>query len=66
MGFASRGSGWPKRFKPLAAEAWRRYEAGEISDREFYCYRAAKARIGKERAQIMRTTPWELTDHFAA
>lgn len=65
-GFASRGSGWPKHFKPVAAEAWRRFESGELTDNELYCYQAAKARIGSERAEIMRSTPWLLTDHFAA
>ena len=65
-GFASRGSGWPKQFKPFAAEAWRRFEAGELTDNELYCYQACKARIGMERAEIMRTTPWWLSDHFAA
>jgi len=65
-GFESRGSGWPKHFKPFAAEAWRRFESGELTDNELYCYQAAKARIGSERAEIMRTTPWLLTDHFAA
>jgi hypothetical protein len=53
-------------FKPLAAEAWRRFEAGELTDNELYCYQAAKARIGKERNEVMRTTPWLMTDHFAA
>lgn len=65
-GFASRGSGWPKHFKPFAAEAWRRFEIGELKDNELYCYQATKARIVMERAEIMRTTPWYLTDHFAA
>ena len=65
-GFASRGSGWPKHFKSFAAEAWRRFESGELTDNELYCYQACKARIVRERAEIMRTTPWLLTDHFAA
>lgn len=65
-GFASRGSGWPKHFKPFAAEAWRRFEAGGLSDNELYCYQACKARIGMELAEVMRSTPWLLTDHFGA
>lgn len=64
-GFASRGSGWPKHFKPFAAEAWLRFEAGELTDNELYCYQAAKARIGVERDEVMHTTPWLITDHFA-
>jgi hypothetical protein len=64
-GFASRGSGWPKRYKPLAAEAWRRFENGEITDNELYCYQAAKARIGREREQIEHEKPWLFSDHFA-
>lgn len=54
-GFASHGSGWPKRFKPLAAEAWQRFEAGELTDNELYCYQAAKARVGKVRDEVQRT-----------
>lgn len=65
-GFASRGSGWPKHFKPFAAEAWRRFEAGELTDNELYCYQACKARIGMERKEVLRITPWLLSDHFAA
>src|SRR5688500_15833219 len=41
-GFASRASGWPRRLRPYAAEAWRRFESGELSDSEFYCYRASR------------------------
>jgi hypothetical protein len=64
-GFASHGSGWPNHFKPFAAEAWRRFDAGDLTDNELYCYQACKARISIERAEVMRTTPWLLTDHFA-
>lgn len=65
-GFASRGSGWPKHFKPFAAEAWRRFEAGELTDNELYCYQAAKARIGAEREAVRLKEPWRFGDHFAA
>jgi hypothetical protein len=68
-GFGSRGSGWPKHFKPLAAEAWRRFEIGELTDNELYCYQASKARIVKERGIIAIESskkPWFFTDHFAA
>jgi hypothetical protein len=65
-GFASRGSGWPKHFKPFAAEAWRRFEAGELTDNELYCYQAAKARMIMERSAVASETPWFSSDHFAA
>jgi len=29
----------------FAAEAWRRYEAGQLTDNELYCYQATKARL---------------------
>jgi DNA (cytosine-5)-methyltransferase 1 len=31
-------SGWPVVLAPLAAEAWKRYEAGLVEEDEFYCY----------------------------
>src|SRR2546422_11005352 len=64
-GFGSRGSGWPKHFKPFAAEAWRRFESGELTDNELYCYQACKARISLEREEIIRIKPWFLSDQFA-
>lgn len=30
-------SGWPLVLVPIAMEAWRRYEASELADTEFYC-----------------------------
>jgi hypothetical protein len=48
-GFEYRGSGWPKALKPLAGEAFRRRNAGTISDNELYPYQATKARIIHER-----------------
>jgi DNA (cytosine-5)-methyltransferase 1 len=36
-------SGWPVVLAPVAAEAWRRYEAGELKDDEFYCSEAVVA-----------------------
>lgn len=56
-GFASGGSGWPEHFKLFAAEAWRRFELGKLTDNELYCYQAAKARISRERAKAIRTIP---------
>ena len=64
-GFGSRGSGWPKHFKPFAAEAWRRFEIGELSDNELYCYQASKARTSLERETLKQKEPWLFDDHFA-
>jgi len=36
-------SGWPVVLAPVAAEAWRRYRAGELKDAEFYCSEAVIA-----------------------
>jgi DNA (cytosine-5)-methyltransferase 1 len=36
-------SGWPVILAPVAAEAWRRYEDGELEDAEFYCSEAVIA-----------------------
>jgi hypothetical protein len=68
-GYNSRGSGWPKALKPFAGEAWRRFESGEITDNELYCYQACKARVLKERdimAIEASKKPWFFTDHFSA
>ena len=35
-GYDEAGSGWPRALKPLAFEAWRRAEAGELDDEELY------------------------------
>lgn len=36
-------SGWPVVLAPVAKEAWRRFEAGELKDDEFYCSEAVVA-----------------------
>jgi DNA (cytosine-5)-methyltransferase 1 len=36
-------SGWPVSLAPVADEAWRRYEAGDIEDDDFYCAQAVAA-----------------------
>ncbi len=36
-------SGWPVVLAPVAREAWRRYEASELNDDEFYCSEAVVA-----------------------
>ena len=64
-GFASCGSGWPNHFKPFATEAWRRFESGELTDNELYCYQACKARISLERGILKEKEPWLFSDHFA-
>jgi hypothetical protein len=35
-GYEDADSGWPRVLKEFAAEAWRRAEAGEITEEEFY------------------------------
>src|SRR6266481_2091455 len=44
-GYWDKDSGWPKALKPIAAEAWRRARAGQITDNQLYCYQACKARL---------------------
>ena len=68
-GYKSKGSGWPKKLKPIAAEAWRRAGAGELTDNELYCYQACKARLIRDVGIIAiedRKKPWYFIDHFAA
>ncbi|HVT90633.1 MAG TPA: DNA cytosine methyltransferase [Tepidisphaeraceae bacterium] len=36
-------SGWPVLLEPIADEAWRRYDADELKDDEFYCSEAVVA-----------------------
>ena len=36
-GFEDADSGWPRVLKRFAVEAWRRADAGELSDEELYC-----------------------------
>src|ERR1041385_548530 len=60
-GYASRGSGWPKALKPLAKEAWRRATAGDLTDNQFYCYQACKARLLRDVGIMVlesRRKPW--------
>ena len=65
-GYESADSGWPRVLRRFAAEAWRRADAGELTDNELYCYQAGKTRIRREREEIARVAPWLLSDHFAA
>ncbi|MCB1206437.1 MAG: hypothetical protein KDN18_19420 [Verrucomicrobiae bacterium] len=51
---------WPEEVAealPLAAEALRRYEAGEIEDSEYYPAEAVRHRILHERAKASQTQP---------
>jgi DNA (cytosine-5)-methyltransferase 1 len=43
-------SGWPVPLAPVLREAWRRYEAGELADEEFYCVDAARAALALDAA----------------
>ena len=50
-------SRWPQTLKGFAAEAWRRFEAGELTDNELYCYQAAAIRIERECNELVRAKP---------
>ncbi len=55
---------WPEEFAealPLAAEALRRYEAGEIGDGEYYPAEAVRHRILHERAKGSQALPQHQT-----
>lgn len=56
---------WPQTVHEFAAEAWRRFEAGELTENELYCYQPAIMRIERECALLERTRPWLFRDHFA-
>jgi hypothetical protein len=64
-GYEDPDSGRPRMLRRVAAEAWRRADAGELADNELYCYQACKARIQRERAELERRQPWWFRDHFA-
>ena len=55
-GYDSADSGWPCVLRRFAAEAWRRADAGELTDNELYCYQPCKARLRREREEG-RDTP---------
>jgi hypothetical protein len=56
---------WPKWLKRFAAEAWRRFVWGELTNNEFYCYQAATTRLSREYAALEQLKPWLLQDHFS-
>src|SRR5262245_3548929 len=64
--FFDSNNDWPKKLRGIVAEAWRRFQAGELSNDEFYCYQAATTRIQRECARLQRTKPWLFRDHFGA
>lgn len=45
----------PTEIKPLLAEAWRRAEAGLLTDNELYPYQATKAPIQQARKRLQRS-----------
>jgi len=59
-------SRWPQSLKQFAAEAWRRFEAGELTDNELYCYQPATIRIQRECNELMRERPWMFDNQFSA
>lgn len=56
----------PQTLKKFAAEARRRFEAGELTENELYCYQAATTRIQREYNELRRAKPWLFEDHFSA
>ena len=46
-------SGWPLVLVPILDEAWRRYEANELKDSEFYCSEAVIAGICYRNPDLM-------------
>jgi DNA (cytosine-5)-methyltransferase 1 len=46
-------SGWPVVLAPVAKEAWRRYEAEELKEDEFYCSEAVTAGICSRSPELM-------------
>ena len=55
--FENPDDGWPEELKPLAEEAFRRFEIGEFSDGELYCYKDAMKGI---KARSMSSTDWDM------
>jgi len=64
-GFEDADSGWPRALKPMAAEAWKRAAAGELTDDELYPYECGQARLRFETKVAQQKYPWLWSDHFA-
>jgi len=47
-------SGWPVVLAPVVEEAWRRYEAGDLKDEEFYCSEAAIAGMCSQNIRVFK------------
>jgi len=58
-------SGWPVILAPVAKEAWRRYEAGELKDDEFYCSEAVIAGMCFRSPDLMEEVREERMKVFA-
>ena len=64
--FVESDGGGPRTLKRFAAEALRRFDAGELTDNELYCYQPALTRIERECDELERAKPWLFQDFFAA
>jgi len=51
-GFEEASSGWPDELRPVATEAWRRAEAGELTDYELYPADASWAGVYDRMADV--------------
>ena len=58
-------SGCPVALAPVAKDAWRRYDAGELKEDEFYCSRAAMAGMIHRNPALMRGAGQELEELLA-
>ncbi len=54
-------SGWPVVLEPVAKEAWRRFDAGEMSESEFYCIEAVIAGMCHRDPDLMQQVRQERT-----
>jgi len=52
-------SGWPVLLAPIADDAWRRYEAGELTDDQFYCSEAVIAGLCCRNPDLIQQLPAE-------
>jgi hypothetical protein len=64
--FLESDRGGPRTLKRFAAEARRRFEAGELADDELYCYETALTRLERECEKLERAKPWLFQDYFVA
>jgi hypothetical protein len=57
---------WPHTLRKFAGEAWRRFDAGELTDNELYCYQAATKRIERECTRLLRKKRRTVENDFSA